>query len=129
MIKNALVSLLVAGTALIASPALTQQDPIKRMQLQRIDFPGNNSTILMAIEVAPNALVPRHTHPGVEVGYVLEGEAELIMDGMFALHLKAGDSFQIPAGVPHSIKNGGKLSKTISTFVVDKDKPLASAVP
>jgi hypothetical protein len=33
-------------------------------------------TQLMLIEVIPNGLVARHTHPGGEVGYVLEGVIE-----------------------------------------------------
>ena len=48
---------------------------------------------------------------------------------MFALHLKPGDSFQIPAGAVHSVKNGDKPSRILATFVVEKDKPLASAAP
>ena len=41
----------------------------------------------------------RHTHPGVETGYVLEGELDLLIDGQPPKKLKAGDSYQIPAGV------------------------------
>jgi quercetin dioxygenase-like cupin family protein len=81
------------------------------------------------VEVLANALVPRHTHPGIEVGYVLEGEADLVIDGQPVLHLKAGGSFVIPANAPHSVKNGGNLAKVLSTFVIEKDKPLAAAAP
>src|SRR5207342_2851651 len=81
LVNKSMLSLLVAATALIATPALTQQEPIKRIPLQTVEFPANFTTNIMIIEVAPNAVVARHTHPGMEAGYVLEGELELMIDG------------------------------------------------
>jgi quercetin dioxygenase-like cupin family protein len=71
--------------------------------------------------------VGRHTHPGIESGYVLEGSLELPIQGQPTRMLKVGDSFQVPVATPHA---GGKASdakvRVLSTYVVEKDKPLAS---
>ena len=67
-------------------------EPIKRTELQRLDSPGDKmATLLMLIEIAPNSLVPRHTHPGGEVGYVLEGTVEFDVAGQ-AKTFKQGDN-------------------------------------
>lgn len=46
-------------------------------------------------------------HEGEEVGYVLEGELELEVDGE-TLHLKAGDSFFFDSNKPHGYRNKGE---------------------
>jgi quercetin dioxygenase-like cupin family protein len=41
--------------------------------------------------------------------------------------LKPGDGFQIPPDTPHAgVKNGPKMTKITSTYIVEKGKPLAS---
>ena len=47
------------------------------------------------------------THYGEEVGYVLEGELELTLNGA-AYRLKAGDSFNFRSEEPHTHRNPGK---------------------
>jgi quercetin dioxygenase-like cupin family protein len=72
----------------------------------------------------------RHTHPGIETGYMLEGEADLIVDGKPDQRLKPGDSYSIPAGVVHDAKvHGDKAAKVLAVYVVDKTKPLATPAP
>jgi quercetin dioxygenase-like cupin family protein len=115
---------------LIGSAAHAQQDGLKRTPLQRLEFPRDYVTQTMLVELAPNATVPRHVHPGIETGYIVEGEGILMVDGRPDQRLRPGDSYEIPANVPHSVRNAGdKPHKAIATFVVDKDKPLASPAP
>ena len=38
-------------------------------------------TIIVEAEIAPGVKVARHTHPGIETGYVLEGHGELPIQG------------------------------------------------
>ena len=71
--------------------------------------------------------VDRHTHPGVETGYILQGEADFMVEGQPDKRLKAGDHFNI-AGLPHSVR-AGPATKVVVTYVVDKTKPLASPAP
>jgi quercetin dioxygenase-like cupin family protein len=133
MLKKASISAAIFTLALTATTVLAQSDsPITRTVLQKSDFPGATYTTIVAMaEIKPGATVAHHTHPGIEVGYVMDGEGDIIVDGQPIKHLKAGDSYQIPAGVPHIAHNtnASKPEKILITFVVEKDKPLATNVP
>jgi quercetin dioxygenase-like cupin family protein len=83
-------------------------------------------TVEMRIDIEPDAQVARHTHPGVESSYVVEGGFDLSIDGMGTQTLKAGDALQVPPVIPHSVKNGPAKTVIAGTFVVEKGKPLAS---
>jgi quercetin dioxygenase-like cupin family protein len=103
---------------------------IKRTPLQKIEFPDGYNTVTGIAEIAPGGSAGRHTHPGIETGYVLEGEADLLIDGQTDQHLKAGDSYSIPADAVHDAKvHGDKALKVLGIYVVDKTKPLASPAP
>jgi quercetin dioxygenase-like cupin family protein len=111
-----------------APPAAAQAQTIKRTPLQRYDVPGTNLEYVMAMaEIVPNVLIGRHTHPGVEAGYVVDGSLTLLVDGQPPLELKAGDSFKITGiDTVHDAKSGPRNAKVIATYVVEKGKPLAS---
>jgi quercetin dioxygenase-like cupin family protein len=112
--------------ALAAGPAFAQEG-IKRTPLQKLDVPDTGYEAVMGLaEVAPGASSSRHSHPGVEIGYVLEGESELAIDGQTPQRLTAGQSYRIEAGVIHDARNvGSTVAKVIAVYVVEKGKPLA----
>jgi quercetin dioxygenase-like cupin family protein len=117
----------ISGFAATAAEGQSATPGLKRTILQRTDGPAPGyETLLVVAEIDPGAIVARHTHPGVEVTYVLEGEAELTVEGQAPLKLSPGKSAQVPTGVPHSAKNGDKLTRLATTYVVEKGKPLAS---
>jgi quercetin dioxygenase-like cupin family protein len=129
MIKKILLGLTVIAFAW-AGVAVAQQGGIKRTPLQKVEFPEGYNTVTGIAEIQPGGSAGRHTHPGIETGYVLEGEADLIIDGKPDLHLKAGDSYAIPAGAVHDARvHGDKPLKVLGVYVVDKTKPLASPAP
>jgi quercetin dioxygenase-like cupin family protein len=78
------------------------------------------------MEIDAGVAVPRHTHPGVESAYCLDGSAELSIKGQPDRTIKAGDSFQVPTETVHSAKVGDKPVKIVVTYTVEKDKPLAT---
>lgn len=122
---TAALAFFMIGTAFAQQPT-----GIKRTPLQKIEFPDGYVTITGIAEVSPGTSAGRHSHPGVETGYVLEGESELIIDGKEPIRLKAGDSYQIPAGAVHDVKViGDKPTKVLGIYIVDKTKPLASPAP
>jgi quercetin dioxygenase-like cupin family protein len=84
--------------------------------------------VLVYIEVLPGEFIGRHTHPGLEMTVLLEGEATLMVDGRPDQPMKPGDWFQVPAEVPHSVQNGDKLTRAMATYIVEKDKPIVSFV-
>jgi quercetin dioxygenase-like cupin family protein len=70
------VALLAA--LLLASTAAAQTDTVHKTTLQDVPFPPPiYHTATVRTEVDAGGEVAPHTHPGVEMGYILEGQAEL----------------------------------------------------
>jgi quercetin dioxygenase-like cupin family protein len=70
-----------------------------------------------------------HTHPGVELGYVVSGETEMRLGDGTVRRLKTGDFFSIARGVVHNGVNVGKAPLTLLvTYVVDRDAPVRTPV-
>ena len=128
MIKKILLGLTVVAFA-GAGLAIAQQSGIKRTPVQKIDFPDGYTTVAAVAEVPAGGAAGRHTHPGSEIGYVLEGELELMVDGKPPVKLKAGESYQIPAGTIHDAKAGDKPFKVLGVYVIKAGEPLAKPAP
>ena len=112
------------------TPSAFAEEPttgIKRTPLQAIEFPAGYKTVTGLAEIAPGHASGMHTHPGIETGYVLDGEVLMTVEGEPDRRLKPGDSFVIPAGARHDVRSVGTVpAKAINVFVVDKSQPLAS---
>lgn len=121
-----------SAVGLIATEVAAQAPAagIGRTLLQKTEFPGDRYvTLLMMVTIPANFTVPRHTHPGVESSFVVEGGGELSVKGQSNRMMKVGDGFQVPPVAPHAWKNGAQPTKLVITYVVEKDKPLASPAP
>ncbi|HSS27117.1 MAG TPA: cupin domain-containing protein [Usitatibacter sp.] len=119
--------LFLAAALLAAFTVAAQAPAIKRMMLQKEGVTPEREAVLAQAEIAAGGQSGRHTHPGVEMGYVLEGPVVVEIDGESPRTLNAGDSFAIPYGKIHNAKAvGDKPAKVVSTYVVEKGKPLAS---
>lgn len=117
--------------ALLASCAgvlFAQASGLTRTMVGKADVSvPNREAVVARVEVAPGAKAGRHTHPGDEISYILEGEATLLIDGQPPRKVKAGESFVIPAGVVHDAHNDSSAPiKLVGVYVVEKGKPLAS---
>ncbi len=115
--------IVVAASALNVAQA---QQGITRTDLQRHDLsvPGRE-VLQVRVGFAPGVTAPRHSHPGEEIVYVIEGVIEYRLDGQPPVTLKAGEVLFVPAGVVHGAKNiGGGAAAELATYVVEKDKPL-----
>src|SRR5215218_10310601 len=93
---------LIMAAALVAaaaqSPAPRRPPGTTRTDLQRHDLSvGGWETLQARVDFAPGASFPRHTHPGEEIIYVLEGTLEYEVAGK-PVTLKAGDVLFVPAG-------------------------------
>ena len=124
-IKTALLGFAFTAAAISASSA----QGIKRTPLQDIKYPAGHHIVTVIAEIGPSQLAGRHTHPGVDTGYVLDGEATLIIEGQPDKVLKAGDSYAVPAGIPHDIKTSDKGLKIMAVYVVEDGKPVATPAP
>lgn len=102
----------------------------KRTELQRHDLTTpNHETVQARGDFEPGAVVPKHSHPGEEVGFILQGELTVDIEGKPTQTLKAGDVFFIPAGTVHAARNASKApTVVISTYIVEKGKPLSTMV-
>jgi quercetin dioxygenase-like cupin family protein len=70
-----------------------------------------------------------HVHPGEEVGYIIAGEVEMMVQGRANVVLHAGDGFLIPPGVPHNARDlGPETGRMLSTYIVEPGQPLATFV-
>jgi quercetin dioxygenase-like cupin family protein len=120
------VAALIAAGGLALHVARAQQPGIKRTDLQRHDLsvPGRE-VVQVRVELAPGVSFPKHTHPGEEIIYVLEGTWEYTVEGKPPVTLKAGEVLFIPAGTIHSAKNvGSGNGAELATYIVEKGKPL-----
>ena len=123
---------IIAIAALIATTGLAlhvvQAQPVgsRRIDLQRHDLsvPGRE-VIQVIVELEPGTTAPKHSHPGEEIIYVLEGSWEYTLDGKTPVTLKAGDVLFIPAGTIHSARNvGSGRASELATYIIEKGKPL-----
>ena len=121
------VTLVLAG---IVAGVSAQQPGFKRIVLQQgnLSVPGRELVQAIA-EFQPGATVGRHTHPGEEIGYVLEGTILLEQEGKPSVTLGAGKTFLIPSGTVHNAtNNGSSQARVLATYIVEKGKPLATVV-
>ena len=116
--------------AALAGAAPAQQTGFTRVMLQDQDLSIASHHVVQArAEFQPGVASGRHTHPGEEISYVLEGQVEVTVDGKPAVVVKPGETFFIPAGAVHEGKNiGSTVAKILGTYVVEKGKPLSTPV-
>ena len=101
---------------------------VTRKILSQIDGPiPGYTTIVMDVSIAKGTTVARHTHPGIESSYVMEGNVDLPVEGQATRSIKTGGAFQVPPETPHA---GGPPAegdiRLIINYIVEKGKPLAS---
>jgi len=102
-----------------------------RTILERHDqsnVPGKEIVIGTAT-LSKGSSVGFHTHAGDEAGYVVRGTLILKTRGQPDRVLHAGDSFFNPRGAVHSLQAPDSDGLAVSSWIVDKGAPLATAVP
>jgi len=122
--------LVIAAAVVVGAFAWThaQAPGFQRTVLQRGDLSiAGHEGVMGRADFAPGASVGRHTHPGEEISYVLEGTITLEVQGKPPVTLKAGDVFFVEAGKVHDAKNTGTTpAKVVATYVVEKGKPMST---
>ena len=120
------VAVLIVGSVLALDAAQAQLAGTTRTDLQRHDLSAPGREVIQArVELAPGVASPKHTHPGEEIIYLLEGTMEYDVEGKPPVTLKVGDVLFIPAGTVHAAKNVGNVNAAeLATYIVEKGKPL-----
>jgi quercetin dioxygenase-like cupin family protein len=101
---------------------------LKRTPVLHADVtaPGREAAV-MRVELGGNGHAGRHTHPGDEISYVVDGEAELVIDGEAPRRIGPGEAFVVKEGRIHDLRNPtGTPVHLIGVYVVDKGKPIAT---
>ncbi|EJC80030.1 cupin domain-containing protein [Rhizobium leguminosarum bv. trifolii WSM2297] len=121
-----MIQAIVLASVLGGAAAVQAEQPIERTDLisNDIDVPGHEA-VQVRVDLAPGVLAPRHSHPGEEIAFVIEGTLEYQLDGRRPVTLNAGQSLFIPSGVVHSARNvgSGKASE-LATYIVRKGETL-----
>ena len=121
-----IVAVLIAGSGLALHVTHAQQPGIKRTDALRHDLgvPGRE-VIQVRVDFDPGVAFGKHSHPGAEVAYVLEGTLEYQLEGEPPVTLKAGEALFIPARTIHAATNvGSGNAAELATYIVEKGKPL-----
>ena len=118
-------------TLALAGIQSVQQPAFKRTVIRQSDISLPGREVVTAIaEFQPGASVGWHSHPGEEVGYLLEGTLSFEHDGKQPTTLTAGQTFFVPAsGIHNATNTGSRMARVLATYIVEKGKPLATPAP
>ena len=126
---------LVVGIAvgiLTTQALVAQQAPVTRTTLQQKDIEGapGKEVIMYVADLVPGGVAGRHSHPGPEVAYVLEGSLVVEPEGQPPFTLKKGETFHNPAKAVHNAKNGSATqpAKVLVVLIGEKGAPLSTPV-
>jgi quercetin dioxygenase-like cupin family protein len=122
------IIILAAAAALQAQTLPARPPGTTRTDLQRHDLSIRGWETLQArVDFAPGASFPKHSHPGEEIIFVLEGTIEYDVEGKGPTTLRAGDVLFVPPGVFHGARNPGESTAAeLATYVLEKGKPLVT---
>lgn len=124
--KLGIFAALSAATLLLSASAYSQDSP-QRKELRRVDLTGapGMEVISSISEYKPGEVLARHTHHGVEAGYVVQGTM-IQVPGQAPAMMQTGAPILNLRDVPHGgfkvVGPGNLILFTVHT--VDKGKPL-----
>lgn len=99
---------------------------VERTELlhQDLSVPGLE-VLQVLVGFAQGVEAPKHSHPGEELVYVVEGLLEYTLEGQPPITLQAGGTLFIPHGIVHSARNiGDGPALELATYIVEKGQPL-----
>ena len=110
-----------------------QQPSIKRTELLKTAIEGmeGKEAIMYVAELPPGAAAGKHTHPGPEFAYILDGALTLEPQGQAPKTYKAGEVFHNAAKIVHDAKNASTTgpTKVLVFLLAEKGQPLATPAP
>ena len=125
-LKLAIVVASLSITA-VARHADAQVGLERKIVLQQDAAIPGYETVLAEVSIAVGGREGRHWHSGTLVGYILEGELTLELEGKPTKIVKAGEAVLIePLQVHEGFNKGNVPIKALATFIVEKGKPLTT---
>ena len=97
----------------------------QRQELKRADLSPDMEVITSISEIKKGETVPRHSHHGIETGYVVQGSM-VQLPGQAPTMMQTGSSFMNLRDVPHAgfTVVGDQPLKLLTVHVVDRNKAL-----
>ena len=108
---------------------IAQQTPVTRTVLLTTPDPAGatHEVTLASGGIAPGGSTGRHRHPGVEIGYVVDGEVTITQDG--APELNVGPGMAFTTDRIHDAKNNGSApARLVVAYIVEKGKPMVEPI-
>lgn len=129
--RRALLVAFAAGAVAGAAGLALAQTQVQRQLLTQLDVAGTGREAhLGTAGFPPGGSIARHTHPGEELSYVIDGEVILTVAGQPPRHLRAGDSYAVPRDTVHQARAApGQGARVVAVWIVDKGQPLAKSAP
>lgn len=140
---NAIVAAAIAAAITVAPPAIAESSLQERERLisliangaiaidPKIQIPLREDLMLSLarVEIAPGITEPRHTHPGIEVLYGIDGTGYVHADGPPEL-IEPGRAVHIPAGTAKALTNPSETEPLVvlAVLALDPGRPLLTVV-
>jgi quercetin dioxygenase-like cupin family protein len=130
------VSIATVTGALAAAPGQAGEDARARSVPRELlrhalpDLEGKEVSVV-TVTYPPGASSRPHRHPGPVVGYVLEGELVMQMEGQPPVTYRVGDVFYENPGQVHAVSRNAstrKPARLLAVCITDKGQPVTLPV-
>jgi quercetin dioxygenase-like cupin family protein len=124
-IRSFAIALSVGALIATVRADTVSTDLPQRQELKRADLSSDMEVITSVSEIRQGETVPRHSHHGIETGYVLQGSM-VQLPGQAPTMMQTGSSFMNLRDVPHAgfTVVGDQPLKLLTVHVVDRNKAL-----
>jgi quercetin dioxygenase-like cupin family protein len=104
--------------------SVTDRDPTEAVDGVHLSLlAGAEKMNVQHFAIDPGAVVPEHSHPHEQTGFVLEGTLTFLVDGE-EIAVSAGDSYALPGDEPHGAENRGDVPvRGVDVFSPPRENP------
>ncbi|MDZ7849656.1 MAG: cupin domain-containing protein [Halodesulfurarchaeum sp.] len=105
----------------VPQSAVETAEPIDGVQLRLLA--NGESANVQQYRIEPGGVVPEHSHPHEQLGYLVRGELTFVLDGEEVI-VEAGDSYRLAGDEPHAVENrSDTLAEGIDVFSPPRTDP------
>jgi quercetin dioxygenase-like cupin family protein len=114
----------------VFTPAQSPRVDREILQIVPIEGPVPQHAVTGVVIFSPGSSAVHRLHHGIESGYVISGEVEVVSDSEPSRIYRSGEMFIAYRDYPHISRNPGTTeARALVTWIIDADKPLTTLVP